>query len=63
VTDVLGRADKIRSASDKNAIGIANQLDKLAAQLNRHASAVSVANAVRLRALAGLMKERSSKLR
>jgi hypothetical protein len=63
VTDTLGRADRIRSANDKNAAVIAAELDKLAAQLDRDASAVSGPDAARLKALAGLAKERSAKLR
>jgi hypothetical protein len=63
VTDTLGHADKIRSVSDKNATAIAGELDKLAAQLDRDASAASVVDGARLRALAVLLKERSAKLR
>jgi hypothetical protein len=63
VTDALGRADKIRSANDKNASVIAGELDKLAAQLDRDAAAVSGPDTTRLKALAGLAKERSAKLR
>jgi hypothetical protein len=63
VTDTLGRADKIRSLSDKNGPGVVGELDKLAAQLDRDASASSGATAARLKALAGIMKDRSAKLR
>ncbi len=62
VTDTLGRADKVRSVKDRNASGIAAELDKVAVVLNRDASGASGPNAARLKALAGMMKERSGKL-
>jgi hypothetical protein len=63
VTDLLGRADKIRSANDKNASTVAGELDKLAAQFDGTASAASPVDAARLKALAGIMKQRSVKLK
>jgi hypothetical protein len=63
VTDLLGRADKIRSANDKNASTVASELDKLAAQFDGTASVASPVDAARLKALAGIMKQRSLNLK
>ena len=63
IIDLLGHADKIRSNSDKNASYLAGELDKLAAQLDRDASGATAMDATRFKALAGIMKERSTKLR
>jgi hypothetical protein len=63
VTDLLGRADRIHSSTDKNASTVAGELDKLAAQLEHDASALAGTDAVRMKALAGIMKERSAKLK
>ena len=59
----MGRADKIRSASDKNVSSVAGDLEKLAAQLDRDGSVVTGLNSDRLKTLAGILKERSAKLR
>ena len=63
VVETLGRADTIRSSRDKNASGVAGDLDKLAALLDRDGVAASAPNAARLKALAEMMKERSGELR
>ena len=63
VTDTLGRAEKVRSVSDRNANAIAGELNNLAAQLDRDAAGASKSDAARFKALAGIMKERSAKLR
>jgi len=63
ITDELARADKIRSANDKNAAGVAGQLDKLSAQLQSDAGTAGTTDGSRLKALAGLLRERSGKLK
>jgi hypothetical protein len=57
VTDALARADKGRSAE------IARELEALARQLDGDAAAATSQDAVRLRLLAGNLRQRSSKLR
>jgi hypothetical protein len=62
VTDALGKADKVRTATDKGAAAVVTELDGLATQLNREASSASGQDAARFRLLANLVKERSAKL-
>ena len=52
-----------RSASDKNASGVAGQLDALASDLDRDASSASGIDAAHLRQLAAVLKDRAQKLR
>jgi hypothetical protein len=59
----LDRADKARSAKDKNAAATADQLDALAAEVASDAGAADGRDAVRLRALAETLKGRSAALR
>jgi len=63
VSDAMGRADRIRSTRDRNAATIAVELDKLASQLESDAGSAKGRDALRLKSLAGTLKERSSKLR
>ena len=63
IRTALDRADKVRSAKDKNAAAAADQLDTLGAELAREASAAAGRDAARLRALADTLKGRSAALR
>jgi hypothetical protein len=63
VIAALERAADVRSPSDKNAAAAADQLDTLAAQVERDASSASGRDATRMRALAATIKARSAKLR
>jgi len=63
VKTALDRADGVRSASDKNASGVAGQLDALAADLDRDAASASGIDAAHLRQLAAVLKDRAQKLR
>jgi hypothetical protein len=63
VIAALERADDVRSPNDKNAAAAADQLDTLAAQVERDASAASGRDATRMRVLAATIKARSAKLR
>ncbi len=63
VADAMVKADKLRSGKDKAAPALVAELDKLAVQVESDASAASGRDADRLKALAGVLKERSSKLK
>ena len=63
VSDTLARADKIRSAKDKNAAAVVSELDSLVGQLEKDATASTGRNTMRLRSLAENLKERATKLR
>ena len=63
VTDALSRADKIRPVRDKRAVAMASELDALAIELERDAGAAAGRDAIRLRSLAAIAKDRSTKLR
>jgi hypothetical protein len=58
----LGRADRIKSARDKNAAAAAEQLESLATQLESDASSASGADAGRIRSLAATLKGRTTAL-
>lgn len=60
--EALDRADKLR-AGQTGAVEVADQLDKLAAELESDAGAVGGRNAVRLTALAVTLKGRTASLR
>jgi hypothetical protein len=59
----LDKADEIRTGKEKNAATVLDQLDALAAQLERDAGGASGRDAVRLKSLATTIKSRVSKLR
>ena len=63
VKTALDRVDGLRSGKDKNAAAALEQLDTLAAQFARDASAASGRAAARMRALAATLKGRAAKLR
>ena len=63
VKDVLGRADKIRSARDRNASAAVTELSALAAQLESDAAKSTGRDAARLKSLAANIKERTTRLR
>jgi len=63
VTSALERADDVRSAKDKNAAAVVDQLETLASQIDRDAGSASGRDAMRLQALAATIKGRAAKLR
>jgi len=63
VTAALERGDEVRSAKDKNAAAVVDQLETLASQIDRDAGSASGRDAMRLRALAATIKGRAAKLR
>jgi hypothetical protein len=63
VKTALERADKIHSSRDKAASAVATQLEGLASELESDASAASGRDAMRFRALAANLKERTAALR
>jgi hypothetical protein len=63
VTSAMERADKVHSSHDKNAAGVAQELDTLAAAVDGDASKAAGRDAVRLRSLAATIKGRAAALR
>jgi len=63
ITSALERADEVRSAKDKNAAAVVDQLETLAGQIDRDAGSASGRDAMRLHALAATIKGRAAKLR
>jgi hypothetical protein len=63
VRATLERADRLRNARQRGAAGVLSQLDALAAQLDRDATAASGRNAARLQALAATLRGRAAQLR
>jgi hypothetical protein len=63
VSDAMTRAEKLRSGRDRGAKEIVAELDTLAAQLDRDAGTATGRDAMRLRSLASIIKERTAKLR
>src|SRR5262245_26185896 len=63
VKGALDKADSIRSGQEKSATATLEQLDALAAQLEKDGSAASGRDADRLKALAATLKGRAAKLR
>ena len=63
ITSALERADEVRSAKDKNAAAVVDQLETLAGQIDRDAGSASGRDAIRLHALAATIKGRAAKLR
>jgi len=59
----LERADAVRSAQDRNAGTVRDQLDALAGQFEKDAAAASGRDAARLRALSETIKARAARLR
>ena len=62
IKTALSRADRIKSARDKNAAAAAEQLGSLATQLESDASSASGVDASRLRSLAATLKGRTAAL-
>jgi hypothetical protein len=56
VTLALDRADKLKSGKEKGSTALADQLDKVAADLEGDAGAATARDASRLRALAATIK-------
>lgn len=63
VKTTLERADKLKTGREKGAPAVIEQLDTLATQLETDAGAAAARDAVRLRSLAALLKDRTMKLR
>jgi hypothetical protein len=63
VNAALDRADKLRSAQDKDAAAVAGQLDGVAAQVEKDGATASGRDAARFKALAATIKGRAAKLR
>ncbi len=63
ISTALERVDRLRSARDRGAATLLGELDMLAGQLERDASAASGTDAKRLRALAETLKGRAARLR
>lgn len=63
VKAALDRADKVRSARDRDAAAVRDQLDALATQLEGDAGAAAGRDAVRLKSLAAAIKGRTASLR
>jgi hypothetical protein len=63
VKAALDRAEGVRSAKDKHAETVAGDLDKLSAEVEADASAATGRDAMRLKALAGSLRDQSAKLR
>jgi hypothetical protein len=59
----LGRADKLKSAKDKDAAAVATELDSLATQVEGDAGSATGRDAARLRSLASTIKGRAASLR
>jgi hypothetical protein len=63
VRDAVGRADDLRTGKERGAGRVLDQLSSLAAQLDQDAAAATGPDAIRLRLLAGTMRERVARLR
>ena len=63
VKSALERADRVRSAKDKNAATVAAELDTLATQIEADAAGAAGRDADRLKSLASTMKARAGGLR
>jgi hypothetical protein len=63
VRAALERADAVRTAQDRNAAAVLDQLDAAAKQVEGDAGAASGRDATRLNALAETIKERAARLR
>jgi hypothetical protein len=63
VKSALERADRIRSAKDKNAAAVAGELDTLSSQLEADAGGATGRDAARLQSLASTIKARAGALR
>jgi hypothetical protein len=61
VKAALERADRIKSASDKGAPAVSEELTTLATDLEKDASAASATDAARLKSLAETLKARAEK--
>jgi hypothetical protein len=59
----LERADRLRNARQRGAAGVLNQLDALATQMDRDATAASGRDATRFQALAATLRGRAQQLR
>ena len=63
VKEVLGRADRVRSAREKDAAAVITQLDAVAAQVTADAGRATGRDAMRLKALAETLKNRGASWR
>jgi hypothetical protein len=63
IRTALDHMDQIRSSKDKNAAATLTQLDSLVSQLEQDAASASGRDAMRLRSLASIIKERAAKIR
>jgi hypothetical protein len=59
----LERADRLRNGRQRGAAGVLSQLDALAAQIDRDATAAGGRDATRLQALAATLRGRAAQLR
>ena len=59
----LDKADSLRTGQEKSAAATLDQLDALAAQIEKDAAAATGRDADRLKALAATIKGRAAKLR
>jgi hypothetical protein len=63
MTEVFERADRVRTAKDRDAARVAGELDTLAGELERSAADAQGRNQARMRAMAETLKGRAAQLR
>jgi hypothetical protein len=63
VRTALDKADEIRTGKEKNAAAVLDQLDSVAAQIDKDAAGKSDRDAARMRAMSATIKGRAAKLR